>query len=405
MYKEFSKKTLVCFTSSYPYGVKETYFEIELQILSKAFKQIIIIPAYNPYSTNQRQVPNNVKVYPPLLRQGVFRILDFFCYLKISKGLINEFFKKNVYRNSSSVKQWVLAMLSYGTNYKKFEEFNFNKDEVILYSYWAGKLFFIENSLKSFLKVIRMHGADFYEERSGGYLPLREMLYNSADLLLPISKDIKGRLEAIYNVPRGNIKLSYLGVLNSSKYSSVKIESKCLNIISCSNVYSLKRIHLIYEILKFISEDITINWTHIGSGELLKSLKEKVKSDYRSNISVSFLGNKSQLEIQKIYSDNYFDLFINTSRFEGLPVSIMEAYSYGIPAIATDVGGTNEIVNLRNGMLIAKNFNVSEIAKLIETSFLNNDLLNKRVLAFETWEKHFNAEINYTNLIKELLAL
>ena len=40
----------------------------------------------------------------------------------------------------------------------------------------------------------------------------------------------------------------------------------------------------------------------------------------------------------------HIDLFINTSSSEGVPVSIMEALSVGIPIIATDVGGTKEIV-------------------------------------------------------------
>ena len=43
------------------------------------------------------------------------------------------------------------------------------------------------------------------------------------------------------------------------------------------------------------------------------------------------------------------DLFLTVSANEGIPVSIMEAQSFGIPVIATDVGGISEIVNNVNG--------------------------------------------------------
>ena len=49
---------------------------------------------------------------------------------------------------------------------------------------------------------------------------------------------------------------------------------------------------------------------------------------------------------------NDFDLFVNMSLSEGIPVSIMEAISFGIPIIATNVGGNAEIVNDETGVLI-----------------------------------------------------
>ncbi|NJK95527.1 MAG: glycosyltransferase [Bacteroidales bacterium] len=45
-------------------------------------------------------------------------------------------------------------------------------------------------------------------------------------------------------------------------------------------------------------------------------------------------------------------MFLNTSLSEGVPVSVMEALSFGLPVIATDVGGTGELINDEVGMLI-----------------------------------------------------
>ena len=101
------------------------------------------------------------------------------------------------------------------------------------------------------------------------------------------------------------------------------------------------------------------------------------------------------------------DLFINVSETEGIPVSIMEAMSFGIPCIATNVGGNPEIVNATNGFLISANPSVEEIKKvLIDFMQLNTEKhIELRRNARKTWEQNFNAESNYTQFFSELSAL
>lgn len=60
---------------------------------------------------------------------------------------------------------------------------------------------------------------------------------------------------------------------------------------------------------------------------------------------------------------NDFDLFVNMSLSEGIPVSIMEAISFGIPIIATNVGGNAEIVNDETGVLIPVNIDQAALMK------------------------------------------
>lgn len=66
---------------------------------------------------------------------------------------------------------------------------------------------------------------------------------------------------------------------------------------------------------------------------------------------ILFLGQKNQDEVIDILSTT--DIFVNPSYSEGLPTSVMEAASIGLPIVATDVGGTREIIeNRRTGSLI-----------------------------------------------------
>jgi glycosyltransferase involved in cell wall biosynthesis len=101
------------------------------------------------------------------------------------------------------------------------------------------------------------------------------------------------------------------------------------------------------------------------------------------------------------------DLFINTSYTEGVPVSIMEAQSFGIPVIATDTGGVRELVKEGTGSLIPVDFSPLHLAKLIEKySLLPAVEENKiRVNAFHNWNLNFNASSNYEDFIMQLNSI
>ena len=82
------------------------------------------------------------------------------------------------------------------------------------------------------------------------------------------------------------------------------------------------------------------------------------------------------------------DLFLNVSEYEGVPVSVMEAQSFGIPVIATAVGGTPEIVNEENGFLLPENPSQDEIASAIYDVVTNKEKWEKkRMLSRKNWEE------------------
>ncbi|MBI3250227.1 MAG: glycosyltransferase family 4 protein, partial [Candidatus Andersenbacteria bacterium] len=72
------------------------------------------------------------------------------------------------------------------------------------------------------------------------------------------------------------------------------------------------------------------------------------------------------------------DVFILTSLSEGMPSVILEAMGCGLPILASDVGGNNEIVHEgENGYLISGN-DVDKIAERI-AELINNQELRKRM--------------------------
>ncbi|MFB3389189.1 glycosyltransferase [Flavobacterium sp. LAR06] len=399
-----SNKIMTVFTASYPFGKRETYFENELVFLSKAFDKVYIVPIYNPTKSGiRRVVPENVIVIEPILKQGIGRFIEGIGCFKYNSLWISDFFSGKVYKSIFRFKKWINSWMLYSKGLSVLIKMDLPKNSY-LYSYWAEIPFFVSDEISSFKRIVRMHGGDFYLNRNNGYLPLRSKIYQTADLLLPISKDIQETLLNHYEISKSKIFLSYLGVFNNVGTCSIQTMDKKIRFVSCSNVYGLKRVHLIYDVLLAMNENIQIEWHHFGDGDLMGNLKEYINERIQPNITFVLYGHLNQKQIEEMYENNYYDWFINTSQYEGLPVSIMESFSYGIPAIATNVGGTSEIVNDQNGFLINTEIGLRELVEKLE-NIERSDYFNKRIKAYETWLNKFEAKQNYEKMTNRFFEI
>ena len=173
--------------------------------------------------------------------------------------------------------------------------------------------------------------------------------------------------------------------------------------MSCSNLIDVKRVDLIIEALSLI-KDLKINWFHFGDGKKEIQLKQLAKQKLNQNINANWKGRVSNDEVLIFYKQISPTLFINVSSSEGIPVSIMEAMSIGIPCIASNVGGNAEIVTNLNGRIISKNC-TPEIIKnaIIEILISSQDEKNAlKQNAFLTWDKNYNARKNYSEFIEQI---
>ncbi len=405
------RKILVCFTASFPYGMKETFFENELPFLAKQFEKILIIPVVN-YSkdTATRALPSNVEFLSPTVSSSKMeRIFKGLFNLSPLRPYLKDFFRGKVYISGKRMAQWFNSMLLFRTAYKRFKllvrEGFFIPKETILYSYWGEAPLFTTSLTKKMLKIVRMHRVDFYEEVNNNYLPLRKKIYNSADILLPISEDISERLIKDYGVEKEKITISRLGVDN--KYNLNECPPKnmdVIRIVSCSRVDPVKRIDLIWKILLNHFGNEQIEWHHFGDGTEYEKLKKIIheQSTMVPSVKVVFHGWTKQEDLFNFYQTHYVDCFLNVSESEGIPVSIMEAMSFGIPVIATDVGATSEIVNNKNGYLINVSFDNTDVLSNI-LSVAKKDNILMRENAYITWRDKYQATANY-NELNDLLS-
>ena len=124
------------------------------------------------------------------------------------------------------------------------------------------------------------------------------------------------------------------------------------------------------------------------------------------NIKVIYHGFVKNEDIFKFYKNTSVNLLVSLSYSEGLPVSMMEAQSFGIPIMSTDVGGCSEICSNETGILIEKEFDPQKIAEKI-TQFKASDknTAHFRRKCREYWERNFKDEVNYRKFAKRLLQL
>jgi glycosyltransferase involved in cell wall biosynthesis len=403
-------KTLILFTASFPFGQKETYLETELKYLSVIFDQIEIFPHYyNNKDITHRRVPENVLVHEPVLplkkinrlKKGLIGI---FKGANIS-SFLQDFLEFKVHYSRKRFFDWLTTFIDYSAtiNSRQFKILR-TKEDSLFYFYWGrGWSFSLLNldHTDTNTYYLRLHGGDAYLDRSFGYIPLRKNIFNKADYLLPISNHLSTYLKETYLINPSKLIVSRLGV-DFDSIKNIQKSGNTFKIVSCSNLIPLKRIDLILKALLLI-QNISIKWIHFGDGPELENLLKMIKSSKSRNISIEFKGRKNNSEVLEYYDNNYIDAFVNVSEHEGLPVSIMEAMSRGIPCIATDAGATSEIVNNDNGILLPNDVTTDKLAKAI-CAIDYPSWVEKRELAYSHCERYFKASTNYIMLGNSLIS-
>jgi glycosyltransferase involved in cell wall biosynthesis len=323
---------------------------------------------------------------------------------------VREFFRQRIYLQPGKAYWFFVSLLltravMSSSAYKRLLE-DLKKDkDILLYFYWGDNLCWIIPYLEKALGrkpkiVIRYHGSDLYEHLKNDYAPLRQAVLRAADRVFTVSENGKNYLTGKYPFVAEKTLIARLGVLDHGLgfYSGTKSEKV---LITVANVVPVKRVHLVFETLQH--SKLSITWHHFGDGSLMNGLKEKVKAA-REGLTVVLHGHTTNRVIMEFFKNNQCDLFLNTSRSEGLPVAVMEALSFGVPVIATNVGGTSDLVSHRVGQLVDPDMNAEEMAAVID-SFLGleeSEIVKIRQNARSVYEEKVSAAINYPAFYKIL---
>ncbi len=416
------KSTLILFTGSYPYNkaAEDTFLNPEIEHLLSNFDNVIIIPG--SLEGGKQNISNKIEVEERYAKEmnRKYKFKKSFTLFLALKSTV--FYKEILYKPEILYNpRMLLRLIAFVAHAEKTQKWlttyiknkNFNLRKTIFYTYWLDSVTtgigLVKKNYQNLRLISRAHGYDLYEERAmPPYIPCRLETLKMLDKLFMDSENGKNYIAKKYPVFNSKYQTSRLGIKEPDFISEFSKDG-VFRIVSCSFIVPVKRIDLL---LNGIVESAKSNmerkfeWHHIGEGPLKPQIEELAKQIMPKNVKYCFLGRIPEGKVMSFYKENPVDVFINVSSSEGTPVSIMEAQSCGIPAIATSVGGNPEIVSDKVGILLNEYPPPKEIGDAISIFLENPETIKqKRKASKANWQENYNADKNFALFADELIKL
>jgi glycosyltransferase involved in cell wall biosynthesis len=191
--------------------------------------------------------------------------------------------------------------------------------------------------------------------------------------------------EVMKNFSKDSLSITYIGRL--------EVHVKGLDIL-------IKAINLVSDFLR--KNKVTIN----VYGPDLKGRYAAVESLIRENCvgDIILLNHEICGDAKKLVLENT-DIFIQTSRHEGMPMGILEAMGYGIPCIVTRGTSLGEIIESYDAGWVSET-SVESVAHKIEMAIAQQDLLiNKSRNARRLVEENFSWDTISTQALDSYISL
>lgn len=246
------------------------------------------------------------------------------------------------------------------------------------------------SSFENIKTIQTAHGWPFYKSMNSFkkfvYISLEKIGFNLADLNICVS-------------PRDRDKALHYGIGYFDDYRIIRsgVEFDEFRATRGSRTEARRKLgiddetDIVGSVMRFCPEKAPDQFIRVAAGIIDKKPKtkfflvgdgplriqtEKLIDSLNLKDSILLLG--SRRDVVEILPA--FDVFLITSRTEGLPRALLESLAAGIPVVSTDVGGIHELIkNGRNGYLSAEGDNDSLVADVIR--ILDSPGMTKELIA------------------------
>lgn len=205
--------------------------------------------------------------------------------------------------------------------------------------------------------VLTFHGGGaegFFKRKQG--LVKRYLSRTSANIVL--SRFI-GRVFDQYGIPYTVIP-NMLESDDSAFRARTEIKPKFIGIRSFTETYNIKCTLKAFDAVLKKYPDASL--TLLGDGPLRTELEQYVSDQHLQN--VTFVGQVPNTEIYRYLDDA--DIMVSSSRFDNMPVSVLEGFKAGLLVISSNVGGVPYMIeDGKNGLLFDSDNDVQMAEKMI----------------------------------------
>lgn len=211
---------------------------------------------------------------------------------------------------------------------------------------------------------------------------------------IAVSKAVEKNLKSYFNL--SNTQVIYNGIKPPEEINSRKYNPNNIIITLPAIIWEVKQQLLIADFLKDkMPKNIILQFA--GNGPDFDALKKIVKRHSQLK-ALGYIENVSAL-----YKESDYVLLF--SKIEGLPLSLIEAQSYGVPIICNNVGGNLEILKPdKNGFYVADLEALSSRIQSLEN--VNSDIYNSmKQASLNNFNQNFRFDImieRYMKVIRKL---
>lgn len=364
---------LIYITASFPFGNGESFFIPEINALKKVGLSLVIIPIFprGKLRENWQLISENETLY----HEKLFSLKILYALIRFI--LINpvSFCKLIIQLKGSSFLKFLknLAVLPKSIWLKSIIE---KEMPLHIHAHW-GSTTSTAAMLSTYGTQISWsftcHRWDIYENN------LLEKKSINSNFIRFISE--KGRIDAIkFGVLPEKSHVVPMGTLIPINpiFPIWKNNGEKFVIICPANLIPVKgHKYLIEAVNALIKDSYNIELRLAGAGILKKELQQLV-ADKKLTKYISFLGQLDHAALLEYYATGNAHLIVLPSIdlgngvHEGVPVSLMEAMSYGVPVLSTETGSINELLPKELGMTVPDK-NPDALAEKIKFIYNNPD--------------------------------
>lgn len=258
--------------------------------------------------------------------------------------------------------------------------------------------------------VSRAHGYDLYLERkeNAGWIPYRASDLAKVSRVIVLSGRVGEYLKKTYQFDITRVDVFPLGVADRQAvvFNFTDLEREVL-FLSCAYPAVVKRLPLIFQFVVRFAQTHSckrIRWVHIGA-HLRDIVGQGQFDSIPTNLIVDAKGQQSNEFVMRFMESELVAFFVNLSKMEGLPVSIMEAMAYGIPVVATDVGCTADLLEGGAGVLVSPDICVDELVDRVASVVCDPErYMHMRECAIRTQREKYCGEKNHQFLARRIVA-
>nr|WP_281069380.1 glycosyltransferase family 4 protein [Paenibacillus shirakamiensis] len=275
---------------------------------------------------------------------------------------------------------------------------NLTKDRIVHIHFGDGRIHpLIRTALLGRTVVVTYHSV--YSHKRNWFINRADQFWASkASEIVAVSEAVKSFAVQDVHIPSGKVTVIRNGVEINAGQNEVKSDDAMITLISLASLYPHKNHMVLFKAMSIArKKGLRVKLIVIGDGPSMADLYQyAIQEGINENIEWYGAVWKRSI-VQSLLRDS--DIFVSASNFEGMPISILEGMSYGLPMILSDISSHRELAD--NSALYFSPTNPEEMAELL-VRLTSNKILYEQLKVYSLSRVH-NFHLN--NCVQDYLKV